>query len=161
MMLNHGHYKTMQRRTFVHTAGMAAALASIGLVVPGLAAAQAGRNSAAFMAKSLKEALDAVAGSMTQSKDVVLQLQDINENGARVPVSVTSNIPGTQEIHIFVEKNLNPLSASFMFEPGTEPFVNTFVKMAQSSNVVAVVKAQGRFYSASKATSVTLGGCAA
>jgi sulfur-oxidizing protein SoxY len=148
-----------QRRTLVSAASLAAALASIGALTPGQAAAQARRNTAAFGAKSLQEAISAVAGNVIESKDIVLSLQDINEDGAKVPVSVTSKIPNTQEIHVFVDKNLNPLSASFVFTQGTEPFVNTNIKMAQSAQVVAVVKAQGKFYFASKETRITLGGC--
>lgn len=149
------------RRTLLHATSLAAVLASIGLAMPSYVAAQARRNGTAFSAKSLEEALKAVAGNVVDSNDIALTVLDINEDGAKVPVTVASNIPGTQEIYIFVDKNVNPLSASFMFEAGTEPFVNTYVKMAQSSMVVAVVKAQGKFYSASKQTKVTLGGCAA
>ena len=84
---------------------------------------------------------------------------DIAENGAVVPVGVTSNIPGTTEIFILVEKNPNPVSASFVIGTGTEPSVQTRVKMGETSKVIAVVKANGKVYTTTRETKVTLGGC--
>ncbi|MCX7151926.1 MAG: thiosulfate oxidation carrier protein SoxY, partial [Proteobacteria bacterium] len=84
---------------------------------------------------------------------------DIAENGMVVPISVTSNLAKTQSIAILVEKNPSTLSASFDIPDGTDPFVQTRVKMGQSSNVYAVVKADGKYYSAVKEIKVTLGGC--
>jgi sulfur-oxidizing protein SoxY len=51
------------------------------------------------------------------------------------------------------------LTAVFDVPAGTEPSLSTRVKMGQSSNVYAVVKADGKFYMASKEIKVTLGGC--
>jgi len=42
---------------------------------------------------------------------------------------------------------------------GTEPALSTRVKMGQTSNVFALVKADGKYYVASKEIKVTLGGC--
>jgi sulfur-oxidizing protein SoxY len=60
---------------------------------------------------------------------------------------------------LLVEKNPNTLSASFTLSPDTEPFVTTRVKMGQSSNVIALVKSDGKFHMAQKEIKVTLGGC--
>jgi sulfur-oxidizing protein SoxY len=146
----------MQRREIVQAGSLGTVLAGLGLLTPAAAWA---RNDAAFTAKSLADAVKALGGTVTESKDVVITSPDIAENGAVVPVSVTSNLPKTQEIYILVEKNLNPLSAGFTIPEGTEAFVQTRLKMGQSTNVVAVVKADGKFYSATKETKVTLGGC--
>jgi sulfur-oxidizing protein SoxY len=121
--------------------------------------ATAAADAVAFEAKTLAEALKALGGSAADSKDVSITSPDIAENGAVVPVAVTSNLPKTQEIYILVEKNPNPLAAAFVIIEGTDAFVSTRVKMGQSTNVVAVVKADGRLYSAIKETKVTLGGC--
>ena len=58
-----------------------------------------------------------------------------------------------------VEKNPFPLTATFTIPDDTEPYVATRVKMGESTKVYAVVKADGKLYSASKETKVTLGGC--
>ena len=57
------------------------------------------------------------------------------------------------------EKNPNPLTATFTIPDGTEPYVSTRTKMGESTNVYAVVKADGKLYSTFKETKVTLGGC--
>jgi sulfur-oxidizing protein SoxY len=95
-----------------------------------------------------------------QSKDIVfLQTPEIAENGAVVPVGVISNIPKTESIAILIEKNPNPLAAVFDIPPGTEPAISTRVKMAQTSNIYALVRADGRYFLATKEVKVTLGGC--
>ena len=58
-----------------------------------------------------------------------------------------------------VEKNPNipPRASTFRRH---EPWVNTRVKMGQTSNVIALVKAgDSKYYYASKEVKVTLGGC--
>lgn len=113
-----------------------------------------------FDAKSLDDAVKAMGGaSYAASSDVSVTGPDIAENGAVVPVSVTSNIPNTEMIAILVEKNPNPLSARFTIPAGTEPTVSTRVKMGGTSNVHALVKADGKWFIASKEIKVTLGGC--
>jgi sulfur-oxidizing protein SoxY len=124
-------------------------------------AAHADWNKAAFEAKTMDETLKAFGGTTpAQSKDIAfVSTPDIAENGAVVPIGVTSNIPKTERIAILVEKNPNMLAASFDLPAGTEPAVTTRVKMGQSSNVYALVKADGKFYVAQKEIKVTLGGC--
>ena len=100
-----------------------------------------------------------MGGTPATSDQVTVVAPDIAENGAVVPVGATSNLPNTTEIHLLVEKNINPLSASFFIPAGTEPSVQTRLKMGQSTNVIAIVKADGKLFSATKETKVTLGGC--
>jgi len=135
-------------------------LAGAGWLAPGEAAAQAW-NKAAFEAKTMDEAVKAMGGAApAQSKDIAfVSTPDIAENGAVVPVGVTSAIPKTESIAILIEKNPNMLAASFDIPAGTDPSISTRVKMGQSSNVYALVKADGKYYVASKEIKVTLGGC--
>jgi sulfur-oxidizing protein SoxY len=136
-------------------------LAAAGWLVPGEARAAEGWNKAAFEAKNLDETMKAFGGSApAQSKDITFfQTPDIAENGAVVPIGVTSNVPKTEQIAILVEKNPNMLAASFDIPAGTESSITTRVKMGQSSNVYALVKADGKYYVAQKEIKVTLGGC--
>ena len=135
-------------------------LAAAGWLAPGEAAAQAW-NKAAFEAKTMDEAVKAMGGAApAQSKDIAfVSTPDIAENGAVVPVGVTSAIPKTESIAILIEKNPNMLAASFDIPAGTDPSISTRVKMGQSSSVYALVKADGKYYVASKEIKVTLGGC--
>jgi sulfur-oxidizing protein SoxY len=151
------------RRDALKTGGGAtllALLAGAGWLVPGSAQAQAW-NKAAFETHSMDETLKALGGAPpAQSKDVAfVATPDIAENGAVVPVGVASSIPKTESIAILIEKNPNMMAALFDIPAGTEPAITTRVKMGQTSNVYALVKADGKYYVASKEIKVTLGGC--
>jgi sulfur-oxidizing protein SoxY len=133
-----------------------------GLFRPGSAWAQSQWNKQAFEAKgSLNDAVKALGGAgATESKDITITSPDIAENGAVVPFTVASKVPGTQHIALLVEKNPNILAADFSIPDGTDPWINTRIKMGQTSNVFALVKtADNKFYYASKEVKVTLGGC--
>ena len=141
-------------------ASLLALLTAAGWLKPEEAAAQAW-NKNAFETKTVDETVKALGGSASaQSKDIqFVSTPDIAENGAVVPIGVASSIPKTEAIAILIEKNPNTLAASFEIPPGTEPAISTRVKMGQSSNVYALVKADGKFYVVSKEIKVTLGGC--
>ena len=148
------------RRDFIKLSGVYAAMAAAGLLSAEEAFAQQQARNKAFEAKSLDETIKLLGGTTAvQSGEISITAPDIAENGAVVPIAVTSKIPNTQNIYILVDKNLNSLSAGFGIPPGTEPNVATRVKMAQTSNVHAVVKADNKFYVATKEVKVTLGGC--
>ncbi len=155
----------MQRRDVLKKGGGVSLLTLVvaaGWLTPGEAMAQAAAwNKAAFDTKSMEETMKALGGSMpAQSKDITfVQTPDIAENGAVVPVAIASAIPKTEAIAILVEKNPNMLVAVFEIPAGTETAISTRVKMGQSSNVFALVKADGKYYVASKEIKVTLGGC--
>ena len=151
------------RRQVLKGTGGAAVLGlamAAGLFRPGSAWA-ADWNKAAFDTKSLNDAVKAMGGAnAAESKDITITSPDIAENGAVVPIGVTSTLPKTESIAILVEKNPNILAANFAIPQGTEPWINTRVKMGQTSNVIALVKtADGKFHYASKEVKVTLGGC--
>ena len=151
------------RREILKSGGgmtLLALLAAAGWLKPGDAFAQAW-NKNAFEAKSLDEAMKALGGGVpAQSKEIAfVSTPDIAENGAVVPIGISSSIPKTESIAILVEKNPNMLAASFDIPAGTEPSIGTRVKMGQSSNVYALVKADGKYYVAAKEIKVTLGGC--
>ncbi len=117
-------------------------------------------KASSFNAKNLPDTLKEMgAGDYKISSDVVVKAAEIAENGAVVPVRVTSAIPNTEYIAILVEKNPNPLVASFNLAEGTEANVKTRIKMGETSNVLAMVKADGKWFAASKEIKVTLGGC--
>jgi sulfur-oxidizing protein SoxY len=144
------------RRAVLKTGTALATLVSLGIVTAEQALAA---NRDAFAAKSMADALKAVGGQPATSDQVQIISPDIAENGAVVPVGAVSKIPNTSEIYLLVEKNPQPLAAAFMILADTEADVQTRLKMGQSTNVLAVVKADGKLYSAVKETKVTLGGC--
>jgi sulfur-oxidizing protein SoxY len=139
-------------------AGTVAVAVAAGLMKPTLALAGAPRS--AFEAKNVGDALKGMgATAPADSKDIAIKAPDIAENGAVVPVEVTSNIAGTTTIAIMAEKNASPLIADFDLSGGAVGFVSTRIKMGQTSLIRAVVTAGGKSYTAAKEVKVTIGGC--
>ena len=147
-----------RREMLQRSAGIASLLAGLGLLPE---AAQAAWSAPAFDAKSLAEVARALGLSApAESKDVTVQGPDIAENGAAVPVSCASALPGIKRLLILVEKNPSARCAVFDVTDSVEPAFATRLKMAQSSNVLAVaVLADGKVLYAQKEIKVTLGGC--
>ncbi|AJC20352.1 thiosulfate oxidation carrier protein SoxY [Pandoraea pulmonicola] len=150
-----------QRRDMLRFSAVMGLAVAAGLIKPEEArAAQVEWNKAAFATRSVADTVKALGGTSASPSDlVVLTAPDIAENGAVVPVAVTSKAPNTQSIAILIEKNPNTLAASFDIPDGTEPSVTTRVKMGQTSKVYALVKADNKFLVAEKEIKVTLGGC--
>jgi sulfur-oxidizing protein SoxY len=150
------------RRTFLKSAGVAGSVAfaiSAGLLKSGEVLAAAW-NANAFGAKTIADAMKAAGfDGATESKDIEIKAPEIAENGSVVPVEVTSNIPGTTSIAMFVEKNPTPMVAQFDLLPGAEGYISTRIKMGQTSLVRVAVKAGGKTYNATKEVKVTIGGC--
>jgi sulfur-oxidizing protein SoxY len=138
--------------------GLMALLAAAGLLQTGKAFAE--WNKTAFSSKTMDEALAALGVSAPADSDAIkLTVPEIAENGAVVPVTVVSNMANVEQIAIFVDKNPNVLAANFTFPQGTEGMVTTRVKMGKTANVVALVKADGKFYRVAREVKVTAGGC--
>lgn len=148
------------RRDVLRISSVLGLAITAGLLKPSDVFAAGDWKSSGFDAKTLEDAVRALGGDkFTVSTDVTVTGPDIAENGAVVPVSVKSAAPNTELIAILVEKNPTPLSANFSIPAGTEPFISTRVKMGGTSNVHALVKADGKWLIASKEIKVTLGGC--
>ena len=143
------------RRMLLQGAGALVA----GLLTP-LAALAATWNKEAFGAKSAADALKGIgAGSATPSSEVIIEAPEIAENGAVVPIEVTSQVAGTRSIAVVIDKNPFPLVAKFDFMEGALPFVKVNVKMGETSDVRVIAEANGKHYSATKNIKVTIGGC--
>jgi len=95
----------------------------------------------------------------TPSDQIDLKLPQIAENGAVVPVEISSTLDGVELIGILVENNPRPMAATFEIPPGTLPKIATRIKMGKTSNVMAFVKTGDGIYSTSSEVKVTIGGC--
>jgi sulfur-oxidizing protein SoxY len=153
------------RRTVVKGA-IAGGLASLGLVAAPFGRAQAAADAGkwpkdAFSQKSEAGALKALFGGKTPeaSDKVSLDAPEIAENGAVVPISVSTTLPDVTSISIVVSANPFPLAANYTIPAGTTAMVANRLKMAKTSKVIALVEAGGKVYSATKQVKVTVGGC--
>jgi sulfur-oxidizing protein SoxY len=151
----------MKRRTFLKgtVAGSAVAAAvGAGLLSPRQVLAAWPKDS--FEAESVQNALKNLHGSeLTEPSDKIeIKAPDIAENGAVVPVTISTSLDA-DAISIIAEGNPTPLAANFNLASGTAGFVSTRIKMGKTSNVIAVVKSGDKLYSARKEVKVTIGGC--
>ena len=150
------------RRLILQGAGVVA-LVGLGNLPFGLAPAFAANDKYpedAFKAKSDADAIKALYGKTAEPSDKVkMDAPEIAENGAVVPISVSSTLPDVTSISILVAENPNALAASYVIPAGTLPSVANRLKMAKTTNVIAVVEAGGKLYSTTKEVKVTVGGC--
>jgi sulfur-oxidizing protein SoxY len=139
--------------------GLLALFGGLGLLQSGTALAE--WNKTAFSAKSMDDALNALGVIIPENSATAIQLTvpEIAENGSVVPVTVASSLPDIEQISILVDKNPNVLAANFVIPQGTEGLITTRVKMGQTANVIALVKAGGKYYRVAKEVKVTAGGC--
>jgi sulfur-oxidizing protein SoxY len=114
----------------------------------------------AFGAKTAADALKTIgATGAAPSKDIVIEAPQIAENGAVVPIEISSNVPGTTSIAVVIEKNPFPLAGKFEFKEGALPFVKLNVKMGETSDVRVIAFAGGKQFTATREIKVTIGGC--
>lgn len=153
----------MKRRVFLKaglTAGQIAIAAKAGLLWPAAVLATDWPANA-FLATSFEDAVATLfAGEpVEESERVQLEAQGIAENGATVPIAVRTDLAGPLTVTLFSVNNPTPAVGRFRLSPQLDGYFATRIKMAKSGDVVAVVTADGRHYSARRRIQVTAGGC--
>ncbi len=140
-------------------ASLAGIATAAGLLSP--QALMAAWPKSAFSAKKLNSAVSGLFGSstMADSKSIKITAPPIAENGAEVGVTVSSSLSNVDSMSILIKKNSSPLAASFGLGAGTDPFIRTRVKIAKTSDVIAVVRSGGKLFTTKREVKVTIGGC--
>jgi sulfur-oxidizing protein SoxY len=137
-----------------------ALLGIVGVARPARAASAQGWPGDAFHQKSMPAAVKTLYGRPFEASDkVTLDVPEIAENGAVVPVSVSTALPNVTTISILVTENPYTLAASYTLPDGTLPAIGCRLKMAKTTDVVAIVESAGKLFAATKNVKVTLGGC--
>lgn len=126
----------------------------------------------ALLAKAEWSAADFAPGSfdvtikqLTKGKPIVdsdnidLSIPEIAENGALVPLTVTTSLKDVKSIAIVIEQNPVPLAIQAILLPELEAFLSARIKIASSSFVFAIVEGEKVCYSVKKKVKVTIGGC--
>ncbi len=152
----------MKRRTLLKGslgAGLAGIAAGAGLLSP--QAVFAKWNKKAFTSKKVDDAVKKLLGSssMANSGAIKITAPPIAENGAEVGITVQSSLPKVDSMSILVEKNGQPLAANFSMASNTNAFIRTRIKIGKTSNVHAVVRSDGKLFTAKREVKVTIGGC--
>jgi len=151
-----------QRRTLLKgtlAGGAAAAAVGVGLLNP--RQVLAAWPQASFQTQDFSESLKGLFNTdqATTSNDVDIKAPDIAENGAVVPVTLSTTLQDADTITLLIEGNPTPLTAVFKLGPSAVKTVSTRVKVGKTSNITAVVKAGDKLYINRKEVKVTVGGC--
>jgi len=137
-----------------------ALVAAVVLTLVKPLAALAAWNKEAFSAKTAGDALKNLGIANPQpSKDLTIEVPEIAENGAVVPIEISSSIPGTTALIVVIDKNPFPLISRFDFKEGALPFVKLNAKLGETSDVRVLAEAAGKHYVATREVKVTIGGC--
>ena len=153
----------MNRRLLLQaglTTGLVSLAAQAGLLTP-TAVLAADWPADAFLAESYDEALAALLSGapVNENEGVRIEASDIAEDGASVPVAVHANLSGPLTVVLLSVNNPTPAVGLFELSPRLNGYLSTRIKMAKSGDVVAVVSADGRHFSARHQMQVTSGGC--
>jgi len=151
----------MNRRNFIKNSML---FAGSLVAVPSLivsSKAYAAWPEKSFDIKDLTESVSSVYGhsNLEESSKVKLKAPEIAENGAIVPINVSTTLDNVESIMIFVENNPQPLSSGYKLTSLSEPSIGTRLKMGKTSNVMAAVKSGDKVYTSTQEVKVTIGGC--
>ncbi len=154
-----------QRRTLLKGAISASTLAMVaasGLMVPQRLLAHWPTD--AFNSETVEDALLALVGQAEIASDEALNFKvgsppSYAVNGASVPVAIESNLENIERIAILVEKNPFPLAMSFDLTPAALLPFKSMIKIREDSNVIAIIRAEGKLYKTSRFVEVDIGGC--
>lgn len=146
----------MKRRVFLQCC-LAGVGSGAGLMVARVGLA---REFDPFQATSVDAAFEALSLAPPETSDrIEIEAPKVAEDGAKVPIRIVSSIPGTTEILTIVSGNPKPLAARYRFGRKATAAVSARIKMAKTSDLIAVVKADDSYYMATAEIKVTLGGC--
>jgi len=144
------------RRIFLRNA---VALSVGAIILPSTVMAE--KQVAAFQAGTVDDSLANLfeSAQVEESDKITIKTPDIAENGKVVPIEITADLAKVESITIFAEKNPMPLVGKFNFAGNRKGWLKTRIKMGGTGNVIAIVKADGKLYKASREIKVTIGGC--
>jgi len=150
---------TLSRRKFFTNLGKSAGYIALVASLPKIAWAK--WNEVAFHANNLDAAIKAKYGDLPIADNAAVKLSapEIAENGAVVPVKVKSDIPNVKNISLFVKDNPAPLVTTLHLGPTTATDIQIRIRMGKTSEVIAILEADGKLHRASQQVKVTIGGC--
>lgn len=150
-----------KRRLFLKSAVATSTIGvaiSAGLITP--SAVLASWPESAFSAKKSADAINALFGGAAADSDkVMVDVADVAENGAIVPVKIKTSLDNVENITLLVNENANPLTASFNIQAEVDNEISIRVKVGKPSDIIGVVKADGKLFTNKKHVKVTQGGC--
>ncbi len=147
----------MKRRTLLK-AGLGAGLAGVMLPLRALGA----YPTKAFLAKEIPDALREAYGTadIGDSDRIEIDAPHIAADANMVPVRIKSGFDNTESIALVVSGNPSPFTAYFrLYE--AQNFVTTRVRVADTTELLVVVKADGGLHTSRRAVRVGRNECRA
>ena len=110
--------------------------------------------------KSIKDTFAALeVGEPLVDPRIIVQAPDTAENGAYVGVGIECSIPNTDAVAFLVKKNPSVLAGYFEIKKSEKLKLGTKIKMAETSDLVALVKAGDKYFMNTRHVKVVMGGC--
>jgi sulfur-oxidizing protein SoxY len=149
----------LHRRTFLRRFAWLSALAMVA-ALPGKVAF-ANRLQRYFATETFQQTLQQLFQDRIRSDSNLLQLDlpEIAENGAVVPLRINGSLSGIQKLYILVEKNPAPLAAEVQFSDSVSLPLSFRIKMAESCPVRVIAEINGELLQTQKWVRVIQGGC--
>ncbi len=140
-----------------------AMVAASGLLLPRQLLAHWPRD--AYQAKTVEDALMALLGEADMVDDDAVYFSvgsppTYAVNGATVPVEINTTLKNIEHIALLVEKNPSPLAMSFVPDEDVMLPFKTMLKVAEDSDMLAVIRAEGKLYVTRRYVEIDIGGCA-
>jgi sulfur-oxidizing protein SoxY len=149
------------KRTRRHFLKAAVGYSMTGIILlkaqPVLAEWPASKFAAGNFAQTLAQVTN--GKPIVETDKITLNIPEIAENGALVPMTVTSTLEDIRTFSIVVEHNPVPLALQVILMPELETFVSARLKIAESAFVHAIAESEKTCYSVKKKVKVTIGGC--
>lgn len=118
------------------------------------------QSAAASMKGSLPETLRALQSSNPSFSNAIhLKAPDIAVDGAAVFIDFSCALPEVDALMVFVDRNPQPLIATFHIAPEVVPELQMRIKVSQTAQIWVIARSAGQFFKAAKAVKVTVGGC--
>jgi sulfur-oxidizing protein SoxY len=147
----------MNRRNFL---GLGIGAAAVAMVPMNLSAIDfRATKPAAWTATKVDAAIKEVFGTTASTASgVKLKAPAIAENGAVIPISVSSDLAG-KSVAIF--QDANPEATVVVFTVPANGIIDYSIriKMTKTGTVTAIVDVDGKLHSATQEVKVTKGGC--
>jgi len=118
----------------------------------------------AYTAEIMEDALLALLGQADIADDSAIQFKvgappSYAVNGASVPIEIQSNLANIERVAVLVEKNPFPLVMSLDLTAEIKLPFKSMIKVREDSQVVAVIRADGKLYKTTRFVEVDIGGC--
>lgn len=97
--------------------------------------------------------------TVIDSDSLAMTLPETAEDGAVVPITISSDLDNIERLYLFADKNPTPLIAEFELTPWVTTYLTARIKLAESCNVILIARRGDQLLRCSRWVKVVHGGC--